>query len=265
MPKTYQKELAFAKDLAAHAGQIMKRYFRAENIGTVWKEDDTPLTIADTTINDLVIERVKQVFPQHGVIGEEASYETERDFVWVVDPIDGTMPFSLGMPLSMFSLALVDRSDGQSVLGVAYEPQLDHLYWAVKGGGAFLDDKPVKVSDKKDLKNSYLSIMGGHTKEFKSGQAKDIANVAGARTFVLFSQVYSAVKVATGDLVGSIFGYGSPWDSAAVSIIVEEAGGVVTDMMGNQRRYDEWSDGCILSANKEIHEELLKIVKEASS
>lgn len=260
---SYDKEFAFAKDLAAHAGDIMKRYFRAEDINTEWKDDKTPLTVADTKINNLVIERVKQEFPDHGVIGEEDSFETERDFVWVVDPIDGTMPFSLSIPVSMFSLALVDRKDGQAILGVAYDPELDHLYSAQVGKGAQLNDKPIHVSTQKDLDKSYISIMGNFKGDFKPGLASDLARDMGAKPFVLFSQVYSATKIASGELLGSIFGYGSPWDSAAVSVIVQEAGGVVTDMTGKQRRYDEWADGCVLSANNEVHEELLKIVKQA--
>ncbi len=78
----YAEELEFAKGLALEAGGIMRRYFNAEDIGTTWKQDNTPLTVADTTINELVISRVKEMFPKDGVIGEEASYETERPRVW---------------------------------------------------------------------------------------------------------------------------------------------------------------------------------------
>jgi myo-inositol-1(or 4)-monophosphatase len=102
---SYEKELRFATDLAQEAGAIMDRYFRAEDIGTELKQDLTPVTVADTTINDLVIDRVQQSYPEHGVLGEENSYEPTRDRIWVVDPIDGTVPFSLGIPTSTFSLA----------------------------------------------------------------------------------------------------------------------------------------------------------------
>jgi fructose-1,6-bisphosphatase/inositol monophosphatase family enzyme len=105
--------------------------------------------------------------------------------------------------------------------------------------------------------------MGGRKEGFYPGQAIDLVREAGARNFVFMSQVYIATRVACGDFVGSIFGYGSPWDSAASAILVEEAGGIVTDMQGKKRRYDDWGDGCVLSANQQIHHLLLEIIKQA--
>ena len=267
---SYEKELDFAKSLALEAGGIMKRYFRAEDIGTEWKKDNTPLTVADTQVNDLVIKKVKEYFPDHGVIGEENSFETKRNFVWVVDPIDGTVPFSLGMPISTFSIGLVDRSDGQSVLGVAYDPQLDRLYTSVRGCGAFLNDIRIKTAKNTDLERTYVSILSGLVKGdkdhsiFKPGHCLDIIRGQGANCFSVMSQVYFASRVASGELVGSIFGYGSPWDSAAVSLLVEEAGGIVTDLRGNKRRFDQFGDGCLLSANESIHLLLLDAVKRST-
>ena len=115
---SYEKELDFAKALALEAGEIMRKYFRSDRLGTVQKDDLTPLTVADTAINDLVIERVQHEFPEHGVLGEEASYEPNRQWIWVVDPIDGTSPYSCGIPISTFSLALVNKKDGQPYVSV---------------------------------------------------------------------------------------------------------------------------------------------------
>jgi myo-inositol-1(or 4)-monophosphatase len=267
----YASELAFGISLAKEAGKIMQRYFRAEDIGTEWKEDSTPLTIADTTINDLVIERVQKAFPEHGVIGEEASFEDKRDFVWVVDPIDGTMPFSLGMPLSTFSLALVDRSDGRSIVAVVYDPFLDELYTAQQNEGAFLNQVRLHTGKQQDYASSYISVLGGvgdnenaRKHFFKQGACVDFLRGQGAITFTIQSQVYSACKVATGQFAGSVFGYGSPWDSAAASLIVTEAGGVVTDINGKPRRYDEFAAGCVLAPNKAMSAKLLEAVKHAA-
>lgn len=267
---SYETELTFAQDLAHEAGKIMLRYFRAEDIGTEWKDDNTPLTIADTTINSLVIERVKAAFPSHGVIGEEESHDNDGDFVWVVDPIDGTVPFSLGIPVSTFSLALVKKSDGQPVVGVAYDPQLDHLYSAEEGKGAYMNGVLLSTSKATDLKRSYVSVLGGTERgdpghaQFKPGKCSDILRNQGAKYISLQSQVYAAAKVATGEFIGSVFGYGAPWDSAAVVLLVKEAGGVVTDLEGKQRRYDEFAAGCILAANKTIHAKLLKAVCDSA-
>ena len=124
----YEKELDFAKQLAQDAGEIMRRYFQSDDIGTELKEDNTPLTIADTKINQLAIDRVKQVFPRCGVIGEEDSFETEREELWVVDPIDGTKPYSLGIPVSTFCLAYAVNGDVK--VSVVYDPFQDRLYHA---------------------------------------------------------------------------------------------------------------------------------------
>jgi fructose-1,6-bisphosphatase/inositol monophosphatase family enzyme len=261
----YDKELIFAKELALEAGKIMRRYFRAADIGTQIKDDNTPLTIADTMINDLVIDRVKQEFPEDGVIGEEASYEVKRNRVWVVDPIDGTSPFSLGIPISTFSLGLVSKDDGQTLVAVTYEPQLDDLYTAVRAEGAYLNGTRITVASDTDLSHGYISIIGSSRKQektrFQDGVCIDLAHAQGAKCFHFISQVYSASKVASGELLGAIFGYGSAWDSAAVNLLVTEAGGIATDLEGEPRRYDEFSNGSILAANPQIHEKLLEFVR----
>ena len=266
----YQNELAFAKDLADQAGKIMRHYSKAETLDPTWKKDNTPLTQADLEVNQMVINKVKQRFPAHGVIGEEISFEVERDFVWVVDPIDGTVPFSIGMPVSTFSLALVSRDDGQAIVGVAYDPYLSRFYTAIRGQGSHLNDTKIKTSSVTTLKRSYVSILSGlvvgdkdHSL-FRPGQCLDIVREQGANCFSLMSQVYFASRVASGELAGSIFGYGSPWDSAATSLLVEEAGGVVTDLGGKKRRFDKFGDGCLLSANETIHSLLLDAIKRST-
>ncbi len=261
-----QEYLDFAKSLAHDAGVVMKRYFRAQDLITEWKSDNTPLTVADTTINRQVIDRVKATYLEHGVLGEEDSFEPERQLIWVLDPIDGTMPFSLGLPLSMFSLALVDRTDGQAVIGVAYDPQLDHMYTAARGLGAHLNDAVIRCTDQTETKNTYSSVLGGMNPKnkfkFQTGKCGDLMREFGNKPFCLYSQVYSATRVASGEFITSIFGFGSAWDSAAVSIIVEEAGGIVTDIFGKKRHYDDWGNGCILSANAKIHEAALEVVSQ---
>src|SRR5690606_26788011 len=92
--------LSFAKQLAIEAGAIMHKYHRSARRTTTWKDDNSPVTLADRDINSLVIQKIKDTFPDHGVIGEEESYEADRSYVWVVDPIDGTAPFDLGMQCS---------------------------------------------------------------------------------------------------------------------------------------------------------------------
>jgi len=91
--------LEFAKSLALEAGKIMRTYFLVTD--TTWKADQTPVTQADTEINSLVIDRVQKAYPSHSVYGEEESSLRESKFLWVCDPVDGTLPYSLGLPLSL--------------------------------------------------------------------------------------------------------------------------------------------------------------------
>ncbi len=246
----YDKELAFAKNLAAEAGKIMREYFDTDKLQLEIKKDDTPLTIADTTINTLVIEEVKKNFSDCGVIGEEDSFETEREKLWIVDPIDGTMPFSLGIPVSTFCLAYV--VDGEVMVGVVYDPFLDKLYSASRGGGAFVNDNKLSVTGVDTLDHSYLAAGG----DVLLAANKNLAS-KNTRIFDLYSFAYCGALVSSGSFVAAAMDWGSPWDAAAISLIVEEAGGRATDLQGNTRRYNAWGHGIVLS-NGHVHEELLK-------
>lgn len=262
--------LDFAKELAQEAGGIMKRYFLAPDIGTILKKDKTPLTVADTTINQLVIEKVKAKYPAHDIIGEEASDDQNGEYAWVVDPIDGTIPFSMGIPLATFSLGVVNRKDGQPVAGVILDPFLDKLYWSAAGKSSFVNDSQIVTSQQTDLTKNYVSILGTFGGDGKT-PGKKLTSAAYAyalmsknvRYFSIQSQAYSAARVASGDFLGSIFAYGSPWDSAAAALIVQEAGGIVTDMLGQKRRFDEFANGCVLSANETVHQQLLEAIEDA--
>ncbi|HEX5798069.1 MAG TPA: inositol monophosphatase [Candidatus Saccharimonadales bacterium] len=269
--KSYTSELAFAQKMASEAGKIMKRYFRSQDIDTEWKADHTPLTIADKKINDLLIEQVEKHYPDHGVIGEEDSYMEERDMVWVVDPIDGTAPYSLGIPTSTFCLALVDRKDGQPVIAVVYDPFLDHLYTATRGEGAYLNGKKLKASSVENFHHSYLAV-NGFVKKVENGKVlirpgklmERIRQSHGGKCLTFQSHVYTAMKVASGELVGSVLAFGSPWDAAAASLIVEEAGGLATDLNGKKRRYDEFANGTVVAANSKILDILIYEIKKSA-
>lgn len=263
----YEKELKFAKSLAYESGEIMRRYFRSGQLATTQKQDLTPLTIADTQINDLVIERVKGEFPLYGVLGEEASYELQRELLWVVDPIDGTSPFSCGIPVSTFSIALVNRKDGQPYVSVTYDPYLDELMFATKSGGAFCGNNPLRTSQVKELAGQYVSQGSGlwsHKPTVSIGDIVSGLNAADVRGFNFISAVYGARQVAKGNFVAGFLLYGSPWDSAAVSLLVSEAGGIASDIFGNQRRYDEFANGLLVSCNETVHEKMLGILRGAA-
>lgn len=260
--------LDFAKELAQEAGKIMERYFRAEDIGTEWKEDNTPLTVADIAINKFVIDKISQTYPEHAVHGEEESFHEDenRELVWVCDPIDGTMPFSAGIPISTFSLALT--KDGKPLLGVVHDPFGKRLFSAIVGLGAHVNGVKIRVSDKTDLKNTFVNMevwgakrASNDSKIIPIDGLRDKLMEMDAKPFTLCSMVISGVLVAEGAFSGSIFGVRKPEDIAAIKVIVEEAGGKVTDLDGNDQRYDRPINGAIVS-NGLVHETLIKAVSD---
>lgn len=255
-----EQYLEFAKTVALEAGETMRKYFlHAER---EWKEDQTPLTIADTTINRMVIERVAEKFPDHSVLGEEESAMQGSRYTWVCDPVDGTMPYSHGLAISTFSLALCE--DGVPIVGVVYDPFMNRLFWASEGNGAFCNDKKLQVSNN-GLKNALIdleAIENGSIIDFKKHPWTELHS-RGAKTTHLWSAILPSSLVAAGEYTAVIFGIDSPHDPAAIKIIIEEAGGRVTDLFGNDQRYDRPTKGFIAS-NGIVHDELVEMVKEAS-
>ncbi len=256
-----EEYLEFTKKLAKEAEEIALKYFSFETENT-WKGDETPLTIADTEINDLVIKRINETYPTHSILGEEKSDKKERSqYVWVCDPIDGTMAFAFGLPIFTFSIALVDQSNGQPVLGLVNDPVMKTMYWAYKGGGAYRNGKKIFVSKDTTLSNAYFNTAAsGRNVSFSPLPLVKLLNEKKCREMRFPSFIYGGIQVASGKFIGSIF-YGKyAHDVAAVKIITEEAGGKVTDLNGEERRYDKDGVGCIIS-NGILHKELLEIVQ----
>lgn len=254
----YQKELEFAKSMAQDAGKIMKKYYRVDQ-GVEIKDDSTPLTLADTEVNSLLIQRVKDEFPEHGVLGEEESWNEDRENLWVCDPIDGTVGYILHIPTSAFSLALV--IDGEVKVAVAYNPWVDELYHAVLGGGAFLNDTPIKVSSKNWGEHTHIANSSGGRDIFRGEEI--IKKLAAEKIFINSSPgiVYHGCLIAAGYIEGRTFIYHTAHDIAAVKLLIEEAGGKVTDIDGNEQRYDRKLNGAIMS-NGLIHDKLVEVVKD---
>lgn len=257
-----EKELDFAKKLALEVGEIMRTHFGFD-LKHEWKDDNTPLTEADTKINSLVIEKVKDYFPGDGVFGEEESFNTESDRLWVCDPIDGTMPFSHGLQISTFSLALV--VDGVPTIGVIYDPFMDRLFYAGLGFGSFCNDTPIHVSDQ-SMQNALVNIEGFPADASKAVSTYDksictLVESGGARTTCLWSAIISFALVASGQYAAVLFNLNYIHDVAAAKIIVDEAGGKTTDLYGNEQRYDQPTHGFIAS-NGVIHDKLVAFFKK---
>lgn len=253
----YEIELTVAKDIAYKAGVIMRQYFDADQARTI-KEDGTPLTIADTTINSMVIAELQRQFPEDGVIGEEEStveYGIGRR--WICDPIDGTKAFTWGVPTAMFSLALV--VDGVPQVGVCYEPMLDKMYWATEGGGAYRNGTKLTVNQE-DLETGILGTISSSYRIRCAAPYMQKILDRRIQTAVFSGAVAKCIRVAEGRFVGYIEELANPHDVAASHIITEEAGGMITTLDGSRLDYKRPFQGVIVS-NGKTHKQLVDIVK----
>ena len=246
-----------AHDLAKKAGVIMRKNFTS-HMKKEGKHDNTPVTETDLAINDLVLKEIKKRYPDHSILSEEGSdHDESHEYVWMCDPVDGTHNFSHGLPTATFALALM--RDNQPILGVILDPFEDRMYWAEKGTGAFLNGKPMRVSSDSSIKKTLIGV--GKTRSVKNlFPVMDEMYQRGVSMITGLSIHYLSSLVACGEFSASIFGGVSPHDMTPAKIIIEEAGGRVTDMYGNTpSRYDREMPGQLCS-NGLVHDELLSIL-----
>ncbi len=249
----------FALGLAQDAGAIIRKNFML-GMKKEWKTDDSPVTVTDLAINQMVIDAVKKEFPDHSILAEEGSdFSESSEYIWVCDPVDGTIPFSHGIPTCVFSLALT--RNGESILGVVYDPFMDRMFFAEKGEGAFLNDKKTSVSSRDTIKNSLFGVCSGwKDAQFDFAGIVEALKGERARMTDVGSITYMGMLVAAGEFAATFFHGTKSHDTAALKVIVEEAGGKVTDLFGNEQRYDREIKGHIIS-NGILHDRLVQIAR----
>ncbi len=249
----------FAEDIARQAGKIIKDSFKL-GIEKQIKEDTSFVTEADLAINALVLAEIAKRFPTHSVLSEEGSNLIhESEYVWVCDPLDGTKAFAHGLPFGCFSLALV--KDGEVLLGVINDPLSDRLYSAQKGMGATLNGSLVSVSTMDTFGNALVNCDVTHRGKYDIVPLINEFFSMHSSVFRLSACIYASSLVAAGQFVASIYCMTSAHDAAAIKIIVEEAGGKVTDMHGREQRYDRAIDGLLVS-NGVLHDELVALAEK---
>lgn len=257
MTNQQQEWLDFAKSVALEPGDIMRKYF-GKKPDTQLKADNTIVTVADKKINQLVINKVMEKYPDHDIDGEEASQHRGSKYVWVCDPIDGTASFIMGLPVSVFSLALV--IDGQPEVGVIYAPFSNHLYWASRGCGAYMNSQPIHVSQHSLDDRVEMNIDWWPSAQWDVMQVvHDLAYEKDVYVTTVGSTTHAAALVARGGFVASM--KGKNVDIAAAKVIVEEAGGKVTDLFGREQRYDRDICGALVS-NGVVHEDIVEAMRK---
>ena len=254
-----------AAEIAREAGGRL-REFLAQGVETEYKGDVDLVTVADRTVEKLILERLSVAFPSHGIYGEEGTRERmEGEFRWYVDPLDGTTNFAHGFPQFCVSMGLEQRApgmppeqDGTLVAAVIYDPMRDELFTAERGQGARLNGKPMRVSKIPDLAESLISTG------FPSRKRHASPNVHFYQEFTLRSHGVRRAGSAALDLAyvasGRLDAFWefnlNPWDTAAGILLVQEAGGIVTDFAGNPFHLDSRE---ILASNGLIQAELVAL------
>lgn len=257
MEKKYKQ---FAVNFAKRAGKVIVSNFKL-GMKKELRLDFSPVTVTDKKIKSMLIKEIKKLFPTHNVKGEEEVYlKNTSDYLWVCDPVDGTAPFSHGVPICTFSLALVHK--GKPILGVVYDPFSKRLFFASTGQGSYLNGKRIFVNNKNSIKRSLAEFgyWSGGKYSLAEFEEELILNYD-IFHFKFCSFIYPCCLVACGELDFTVFPGYTAHDVASVKIIVEEAGGKVTDIYGQEQSYDKEINGAIVS-NSKLHPELVKLLKK---
>jgi len=242
--------------IAREAGTLLMGYF-AKHVTIEYKGDVDLVTEADRASEKLIVQRLQARWPEHGIVGEEGTRsETEAEYRWYVDPLDGTTNFAHGYPVFCVSIALV-RHDGRLEVGVLYDPTRDEMFSAERGQGATLNGERLQVSKTKALAESLLGTGFPSHKRHKNPNIHFYHQLTlrshGVRR--AGSAALDLANVASGRYDGFWEFNLNPWDTAAGVLIVQEAGGMVTRFDGTPFRLDSRE---VLASNALIHQELLQ-------
>ncbi len=253
-------DLDLALDVARRAAQrasgIAMEYFR-KPLEVESKADASPVTIADRECEQAIREIIGEVFPEHAIHGEEFGCSGDHRCLWLVDPIDGTRSFIRGLEFWSVQIALM--IDGELVVGVSASPPFEETALAIAGRGAWLNEKRIEVSSVESLEAMDISF-GNIRSLARSPRWSSIgALIERAARTRGYGDFYSYHRVASGALDAVIESDVNILDIAALTVIVREAGGVVTDLSGGPVGLETFD---ILAANPHLHSRLLSFLHE---
>ena len=253
------KHLENRKDIAIQAayeaGNLLRSY-NMESIDAKFKGQVDLVTGADTTCEKLIMDHIHQTFPDDAILSEEHNAHAHLDSGWIIDPLDGTTNFSRGYPL--FGPSIAWRSARNRVdIGVVYNPLLDEMFWAVRGGGAWCNQSRLQVSQTDDLSHALLSGGTPYDLHQRPDEIQSTWNHLMLKTLSLRQDGSAALDlchVAAGR-TDAHFEVGlAPWDVAAGILLVEEAGGTISTYHGGSFTL---SSPSILASNNLLHDILL--------
>ncbi len=263
-----QEFTKLAVEAALEAGEIITKHSGMDKkIG--FKDDVNLVTEVDRLSEEAIIKIIRREFPDHGILTEESKErKPESDFKWVIDPLDGTTNYAHNLPVYCVSIALEEK--GKIILGVVYNPNLDELFVAEKGNGAYLykekgmsiNKRKISVSHEHELGKSLLAT--GFPYDIRTSR---INNLNHFTNFYKKCQAVRRMGAAALDLcylaMGRFDGFWelklSPWDMAAGSLLITEAGGKVTDFSGGP--FNIYMKE-ILATNGKIHRQMVDVLKD---
>lgn len=245
---------------AVHAGAAeIQRFFNNEFKISYKEGINNPVTEADHAAEKAIITVIKEQFPDHFILSEEAGeIIQDSNYKWIIDPIDGTINFAKGIPLNCVSIGI--EHNKEIVMGAVFNPHLNEFFFAEKGKGSTLNEKAILVSDEPTVVKSclvtgfpytYLDSPNGPLAVF------DRLIRVGVPVRRLGSAAIDLCWVACGRFDGFYEHKLEAWDSSAGYLIVEEAGGRVTDLKGG--KFSPYQHG-IVATNGKIHDELVKVI-----
>jgi myo-inositol-1(or 4)-monophosphatase len=254
---------AVGTEIAGRAGKYalerLRTDFTVEHKGTI-----NLVTEVDVAAEEMIVNRIREKFPDHSVLAEEKNAETRGGTcTWIIDPLDGTTNYAHGFPF--FSVSIGLEISGQVVLGIVYDPVRDELFTARKDSGAFCNDEQIHVSRTESLNTGLLAT--GFPYDIRTSEENNLQYFC---AFALTCQGIRRTGSAALDLcylaAGRIDGFWesklNPWDCAAGYLIVSEAGGRVTDYSGGPASIYKAE---VVASNNRIHQEMLDVLKQTNA
>jgi myo-inositol-1(or 4)-monophosphatase len=248
-----------AVEIARESGALLAKLF-TQPMEITYKRRSDLVTAADRRSEALIVERLRRHFPEHGIVAEEGGgHSAPSEYCWYVDPLDGTTNFAHGFPMFCVTLGLARR--GEVIAGVVYDPTRDDLYTAERGGGAYLNGRRLQVSRTEKLSEGLVATG------FPPFATNHDLNIKFYFRFTELSHGIRRCGSAALDLcsvaAGRFDGFWelklNPWDKAAGSLLVTEAGGRMSDIQG--RPFDLLGDD-VFASNGLIHDQMLEVFAE---
>lgn len=240
---------------------ILRALDRLDAVEVQRKARNDFVTEIDKRSEQEIIQVIRKAYPDHAILGEESGYSEgiDNEVCWIIDPLDGTTNFIHGFP--HFSISIAVKHRNQLEAGVIYDPIRNELFTAARGKGATLNDRRIRVSARKKFVEALIGTGFPHREiEHFRSFLKILENIfpqcAGVRR--AGSAALDLAYVAAGRLDGFWEAHLKEWDMAAGALMVQEAGGIVSDYAGEKQYL---SSGCIIAGNPKIHLEMLEVIK----